>query len=395
MKIAAVLENSVTAGGGFNQALNAILQMDRLAKENFDFVVFSSVAENIPALEKLGIATKMFKAGWKDQLLSFCAINQFGRRVQNRLRLIGDLERKLMDDQVDLVYFVTPSARSLSLQKLNYISTVWDLCHRDTPEFPEVHEFNAFHSREWLFKNSLAPSLLVLTDSDTLSDRVARRYGVDSERLLAMPFLPSPLAAQSLSCSKAEVLSRYKLEEGYFFYPAQFWAHKNHFRVLEALLKLRQRGIALEVVFSGGDQGSLFHIERFINQNSLKDQVKILGFVPSEDIRALYEGCHAVVMPTYFGPTNLPPLEAWKIGKPLIYSAHLRAHVGDAAICVNPDDSVELADAMAVCLDSETSASLIRSGYRRLAQIELQRTQAEEILVGRIKQFEARLKCWR
>lgn len=395
MKIAAVLENSVTAGGGFNQALNAILQMARLAKDNFDFVVFSSVAENIPALEKLGITTKLFKAGWKDQLLSFCAVNQVGRRVQNRLRLIGTLERNLIDDEVDLAYFVTPSARSLSLQKLNYISTVWDLCHRDTPEFPEVHEFNAFHSREWLFKNSLAPSLLVLTDSDTLSDRVAQRYGVDNERLLAMPFLPSPFAVQDLSRSKIEVLSKYKLAEGYFFYPAQFWAHKNHLRVLEALLALKQRGIALEVVFSGGDQGNLLPIQRFISQNSLTDQVRILGFVPSEDIRALYEGCHAVVMPTYFGPTNLPPLEAWQIGKPLIYSAHLSAQVGDAAICVNPDDSVELADAMGACLDSETRVRLVKSGYQRLAQIELQRTQAEGILMRRIKQFEVRLRCWR
>ena len=44
-----------------------------------------------------------------------------------------------------------------------------------------------------------------------------------------------------------------------------------------------------------------------------------MNFLPDEEISYLYKNCLAVVMPTYFGPTNIPPLEAFKLGIPTIY----------------------------------------------------------------------------
>jgi len=64
-----------------------------------------------------------------------------------------------------------------------------------------------------------------------------------------------------------------------------------------------------------------------------------LGFVPIEDMRGLYEGSLAIVMPTYFGPTNIPPLEAWTLEKPLIYSTHLAEQAGDAALLIDPNNA--------------------------------------------------------
>ena len=37
MKIIAVLEVSITSGGGFNQALNTVQQLSNLLEEKFDF----------------------------------------------------------------------------------------------------------------------------------------------------------------------------------------------------------------------------------------------------------------------------------------------------------------------------------------------------------------------
>lgn len=394
MKVIAILENDISGGGGFNQALNAILQMKRICKGRFEYEVFTTQSKNINYLEKIGIHAVSFSFSFVDRLLTRLALNPWWHFMQHRLRLIGQFEKKLMQHRCDLVYFVTPSGPSLALQRLNYITTVWDLAHRDTPEFPEVRDFNQFQIRERNYQNSLASAFVILTDSLRLADAVSRRYGVDSERLLAMPFAPSPFLVDSLAVDKATVLKKYGLEEDYFFYPGQFWAHKNHIRILEALLILRGSGVKLKVIFSGGDKGNCSHVEDFVAKHALGEQIKLLGFVPAEEMRGLYEGCIAVVMPTYFGPTNLPPLEAWVIGKPLIYSAHLKEQVGEAAICVNPDDAGELAEAMRACTNSKYCANLIKLGGLRLRQIEQQRTAAESELLSRMLLFEVRRRCW-
>lgn len=394
MKIIAILESLITDGGGFNQAQNAILQMKRICDGLCEFEVFTTKKENVKYLKALGISAEFYKYSILDRLISISFSSPFWQRVLNTLKISGHFENELEKHGADLAYFPVTSRNSNKLQKLNYITTVFDLCHRDSPEFPEVRNFWELHIREQFMHNSLAPALVVLTDSDQLSNRISARYGVDSERLLSMPFSPSPFLDTNLSTTKDSVLGIYDLKDGYFFYPAQLWAHKNHIRILEALLILREKGSEYTVVFAGGDQGNRAHLERFVAKHSLEGQVRFLGFVPADHLRGLYEGSTAVIMPTYFGPTNLPPLEAWMIGKPLIYSSHLQAGVGDAAICVNPDEPGELAEAMVACNDPGTRTNLVKAGHLRLKEVEQQRTKAELKLKEILVRFSARRRCW-
>ncbi len=394
MKIVAILESLITDGGAFNQAQNAILQMKRICAGAFEFEVLTTRRENIEYLKKLGVNAEYFKYSILDRLISNVFSSPMCQRILNSLKITGQFEAKLEKHGADLAYFLTSSKNSNKLQKLNYMTTVFDLCHRDTPEFPEVRNFWDFHIREQYFKHSLAPALVVLTASDQLSNLISLRYGVDGERLLAMPFSPSPFLEDDLSSDKSLVLDTYDLKEGYYFYPAQLWAHKNHIRILEALLILREKGHECRVVFTGGDQGNRAHVERFVARHSLEGHVRFLGFVPEGHLRGLYAACLAVVMPTYFGPTNLPPLEAWMTGKPLIYSSHLIDEVGEAALCVNPDDPGELADAMLACDDANVCVGLVTAGHIRLKEIEQQRTDAELKLKKILLQFVARRRCW-
>ena len=351
-------------------------------------------APNVGVLRKLDVQADVFAFSFFDKLLSYLSPISWWHPLQVRLKLTGPFENMLRQRRCDLVYFVAPSARPNMLQRLNFIATVWDLCHRDTPEFPEVRESAVFRAREHLYRTILPPAFTVVTDSAALAGAISRRYGIDAERLLPMPFAPAPSLSAASSTDKATVLSKYGLQEGYFFYPAQFWAHKNHIRILQALVQLKARGQAVSVAFAGGDQGNRRHVETFVAANALRDQVRLLGFVPAEDMRGLYEGCRAVVMPTYFGPTNMPPLEAWLIGKPLIYSSQFREQAGEAALCVDPDDADALARAMQACSDDETCATLVNAGAARLLQIEQQRKEAEAELLARLRQFEAKRSCW-
>lgn len=393
MKIAVIVDVDFTAGGGFNQALNAIVQIQRMVRGKHELTVLTSRSENLAHLEQLEVAAAHYMPSWRDRLTALLAAHVLGHRVKERWQSIAPLEARLIREGVDLIYFVEPTLRCLSLQKLNYIMTVWDSCHRDAPEFPEVRSFGKIQQRENMYRSILAP-VLTLTDPTTLALRLSARYGIDRERLLAMPFAPTPFLAESLSATEDDVLTKYNLRRGYYYYLAQFWAHKNHTRILQALVAMKAQGLHRDIVFAGGDQGNLGHVKQLAHQLGVASQVQFLGFVPSEDLRGLYLGSCAIVMPTYFGPTNLPPLEAWNVGTPLIYSRHLQEQVGDAALLVDPDDSASVAAAMTAVLDEQTAQKLAQCGRDRLEAINQQRRKSEETLAQSLDKFAKRRQCW-
>ena len=395
MKIIAVLEEKITSGGGFNQATNAILQMQRICEGRFSFEVFTTHPENLQYLKRLGLTAHVFTNLLINRLVTKLNTSRWWQITQSHYSVFSPLEKKLLNHGCDLVYFVTPGGTSRSLQKLNYIATIWDLCHLEAPIFPEVRESNEFFKREHYFRNNLGPAVIILTDSNQLARVASFRYGVSPVRFLPMPFAPSPFLEHEHALSKDDVLKKHNLKEGYYYYPAQFWAHKNHIRILEALLLLNSNDLKSRVVFSGKDYGNRKYLEDFVYEHSLQEQVSFLGFVPIEDMRGLYEGSLAVVMPTYFGPTNLPPLEAWSLGKPLIYSAHLEEQAGNAALLINPDNPNEIAEAMVRCNDSAIRWQLIEAGKHRLNYFANQRAIAEKDLLGRLEQFAAQRRCWR
>lgn len=394
MKVIAILEDEISAGGAFHQAINAILQMQRICKGQFEFEVLASSASGRSRLRELGIDASPFSLSFYDRLFLRLGSGRWWHGLHRRLRLVSSFESRLVERGCDLTYFVRQSELSRLLQRLNFITTLFDLCHRDTPEFPEVREFGQFWLRERYFSSHLNGAVIILADSVALAAAATRRYGVDAERLLAMPFAPGAFLDAPAANDKPAVLRKYGLAEGYLFYPAQFWAHKNHVRILEALSLLGKLGQHPVVVFSGGDGGNRRHVEQLVDRHGVREQVRFLGFVPAEDLRGLYQGCSAVVMPTYFGPTNLPALEAWAVGKPLVYSSRCAEQAGDAALCVDPDDAQELARAMQKSMDPQVSADLVRLGTSRLKQIEQQRADAEAELLRRMRLFEARRRCW-
>ena len=144
MKIAIIIDNKIGSGGGFDQALNSIIQFKKLCNNNHEIVVITLVKENVGILEDLGIASIFFKVSLRDKLLSQFCSNQIFLLIQKFLKYFGPLEKKLLSINVDLAYFVTPSSLGLAFQVLNFITTIWDICHRDHTEFPEVRNFGEF-----------------------------------------------------------------------------------------------------------------------------------------------------------------------------------------------------------------------------------------------------------
>lgn len=87
------------------------------------------------------------------------------------------------------------------------------------------------------------------------------------------------------------------------------------------------------------------YVRDFARKLDLLDEVHFLGFVSDEDLESLYKNAFALVFASFFGPDNLPPLEAFAVGCPVIASnvAGATEQMGDAALFFDPKNPTELA----------------------------------------------------
>jgi len=256
------------------------------------------------------------------------------------------------------------------------------------------------NSLDKFFNETLIKACAVIVDSEMGKNNVIKRFSVDESRVVIQPFSPAPSVRNIDDKHESQshcILEKYEINNDYIFYPAQFWPHKNHVYILEGLKLLYDKyGILLDAVFSGSDKGNLNHVREYASRIGLESRVKFIGFVENSEMSVLYRKSIALVMPTYFGPTNLPPLEAFSLEVPVLYSdlPGLREQVGDAAILMDLTQPLSLADSLKNLIESrEVRENLIRAGSSRL--VELSKASNSVSLSEVIKLFQHKRACWR
>jgi glycosyltransferase involved in cell wall biosynthesis len=181
----------------------------------------------------------------------------------------------------------------------------------------------------------------------------------------------------------------------YLFYPAQFWAHKDHVTALRALRALLDRGLDLRLVFSGSDQGNRSWVEAECSRLGLADDVEFAGFVTREALVDLYRGAFALVYPSQCGPENLPPLEAFALGCPVVAArvAGAEEQLGDAALLFETGDEASLASAIeSLWSEQGLRRRLVRAGHDRA--LSFTPKHYAQRLLQMIDEFDPARRCW-
>jgi glycosyltransferase involved in cell wall biosynthesis len=403
IKLAVFFDQQLHAGGGYQQALNAAQLARQLPLDVCIPLFVTSVANNVSVLRSYGIEAHYLPIPkWRRVILKLRTLIRWLPAIHFVRRWFGEniVEGYLSHHSIDLVYFTSPSGLALNLERLNYIFILWDLSHRDDPEFPEVRDDREFERRDVLYNGTLTKAVAVLVDSEIGKINVVRRYGVDDERVHVMPFSPASGAQISeveYESGYIDIKFKYELETDYVFYPAQFWSHKNHVYLLRGLKLLEESyGIRISAVFAGGDAGgNLEYVKKVAQELGLSERVRFAGFVPNEEVPYLYRQAIALVMPTYFGPTNLPPLEAFSLGVPVLYPDRpgLRDQVGDAAFLMDLNDPRSMAVHISSLINNPTlRGEMICKGKAVLVQYSDQHRL--NILIKILDDFRQRRDCW-
>ncbi|QQS21424.1 MAG: glycosyltransferase family 4 protein [Candidatus Moraniibacteriota bacterium] len=112
-------------------------------------------------------------------------------------------------------------------------------------------------------------------------------------------------------------------------------------------------------------------VERLVRELNLSPFVRILGFVPQEDLPALYRNAKLFFFPSRYEGFGLPILEAMNMGAPVLTSkmSSLPEVARDAALYCHPDDIDDMARTLRSLLLSDTlQDTLVRRGHARAAQ---------------------------
>jgi len=113
---------------------------------------------------------------------------------------------------------------------------------------------------------------------------------------------------------------KYKIEKKYLLYPAATWKHKNHLALIEAVKKIRDEELDIELVCTGNKTKFYETIQQKVERLALSQKVHFLGIVPEEDLIGLYKNSSLVVIPTLYEAGSGPLYEAMRYGAPVICS---------------------------------------------------------------------------
>jgi glycosyltransferase involved in cell wall biosynthesis len=277
------------------------------------------------------------------------------------------MAKTLLREDCDLWIFPSQDARSFQFP-LSALVSVHDLMHRYEKSFPESASKWECLNRERLYRNICRWAKGVLVDSEVGRRQVMESYGAPAGRIHVLPFVaPKYMMSERVS---HDVDERYRLPVKFIFYPAQFWEHKNHKKLIRAIKFLKGTLPDLKLVLSGTKQNAYESVVKLVHELNLAADVLFLGYVPDADMPALYRRARALVMPTYYGPTNIPPLEAFTVGCPVAISGSygMPEQVGDAALLFNPDSVEEIAECIRrLWTDDTLCADLSERGKRRAA----------------------------
>jgi glycosyltransferase involved in cell wall biosynthesis len=271
------------------------------------------------------------------------------------------LSYELLKHKIDICWFMAPPFEHVHVP---IICTVWDLEHRKQPFFPEVSQTGwTWDKREANYREFLPRAAYVVAGTERGKEEIRDFYRVLNERISVIPF-PTPNWVLEYK-KKGDALLN-DVPKPYLFYPAQFWPHKNHIALLHALKILVEKySHDFHLVFTGSDMGNLSYVKESAERLGVGKRVIFKGFVDRHMLASLYKNAFALVYPSFFGPDNFPPLEAFAFGCPVLAASILGSHehLGDAAMLFDPGNEDEIAEKIhMLCQDESARKMLIEKG---------------------------------
>lgn len=263
--------------------------------------------------------------------------------------------------------------------KVPTVMTVHDLIFK---LFPEHHK-----KLNYLFLNRAMPLFVqkadaIITISEASKRDLIEHYGTPAEKITVIYEAADdhfqPPALEEIQAARA----KYQLPEQFLLVVGSIEPRKNYSRLIEALMILRQKHPDLKLVVVGS-KGWLYEpFFQRIEELKAGEHVIFPGYVPDEDLPAVYGAATITLMASVYEGFGLPILEAMACGSPVVCSqtSSLPELGGSAAHYFEPTDI----DSMAAALDSvlgdpSLQEKMREKGLQQVSQFSWERAATETL----------------
>ena len=168
---------------------------------------------------------------------------------------------------------------------------------------------------------------------------------------------------------KNEEIKKSPFNFPYIFFPAQFWKHKNHIRVIMAFKKVKKIDREIKLVLTGSKSREFKKIEKKVFDLNLENDVIFQGPINQTEMSTYFSNAKLIIVPTLYESISIPVFEAFKYQVPVCSSGiyAIKGQVGDAGIFFNPEDITSIYKAIKIGLsDKKLRIKCVENGKRRL-----------------------------
>jgi len=248
-----------------------------------------------------------------------------GERIMRAVRGLGE-KSELYETALRYKASVLLPVLQIDLQRAPVPTIGWipDFQHR---HWPEYYSKSSLASRDRAYRELAKRSRLILLSSESARNDLAGFLPEHMAKARVLPF-PSLFAFQAPEASDpGGTVAKYHLPEKFALVASQFWQHKNHRVVVEAVALLKRRGAQLPVVMTGQPSDfrdpqnrTVSELLQRIAEAGLAGQVTVLGQVAYAELIALMRAAAVMVQPSQSEGWSTVVQDGKALGRPLICS---------------------------------------------------------------------------
>jgi glycosyltransferase involved in cell wall biosynthesis len=211
--------------------------------------------------------------------------------------------------------------------------------------FPRCHPVRRVLLNRPLMRVAIQRAAAIVTVSHSARQDLLRLHGIAPERVSVVHEAASPVFRPIDDRDRLDaVRARHGLPERFILYVGTIEPRKNLPRLIDAFAAARRAGIAHRLVCVGPYGWSSRDLSSHIDERGVREVVHFTGYVPFDDLPAIYNLAEFFVFPSLYEGFGLPVVEAMACGTPVITSAtsSLEEIAGDAAALVDPTNTDSL-----------------------------------------------------
>ena len=290
---------------------------------------------------------------------NFAAVPQHVRAVSRPARILWEQTRlPLQAARLRLDVLFNPGFTAPLLSGCPQVTVFHDLQHKRHPEY-----FRWFDLPFWnffLYGSARVSARLIAVSPATATD-LQKFYRLPEEKIRVVPEGVDP---------EFFAIGRRRAPEPFLLAVSTLHPHKNLDRLLRAFAAFRRERPEFKLIVCGMHGFFTGSLRQLRESLELADAVEFPGWIPREELHALYARAWAFLYPSLFEGFGLPVLEALAAGIPSGVSGiePMASLAGDAALLFDPQDTAALLDAMRrLTCDTALRERLAASGPVRAA----------------------------